>query len=283
MILLLTLLKELGSDEENNENDIQREPKSEVTEKKIIEKGSILLKRLIPLEEYLRQVKEFKKNASNFNPENVKVEDILKLEDNLLYQNCALNVEEFFLAGVFDVFATLRELIKKEINFIEGFKRLKANETNPKFKEICDASNKRLHMQLGVLQKIEDEALKKYKELNDSKFKKLIMDIIELNAEIINKSTDSLNLIDHLSQLRNNVPFIRSNEKELIDDKKKTPTENYITVLVKSLVKSLHDEDLCDGIIKTLIALCNKKPTLCNLLVKLGCPRLLKSLEIKIF
>ena len=38
----------------------------------------------------------------------------------------------FFNALMNDDFISLRDLIKKEINFIEGFKRLKTNENNPK-------------------------------------------------------------------------------------------------------------------------------------------------------
>ena len=272
-----TLLKEVGTvDElEKEEDDEQKEPKNEEVEKKIISKGSVLLKRLIPLEEFLRQVKEFKKNANAFNPDASKVEDTLKLEDNLIYQNCALNVDEFFNAGMIDDFNTLRDLIRKEINFIESFKRLKSNENNPKYKEICDASNKRLQLQLGTLRKLEDQGIDKYGKTKDDKYKNLLKDIINLNSEVITKSTDSPNLQQHLTQLRNNVGFLRDNEKELSDDKNKTPSENYISSLMKLLNKSLNDEDLCDGIIKTLIAFANKKPGICNQLVKAGCPRLL--------
>ena len=76
-----TLLKEVsGGDEDKVEEDEEfKEPKNEEIEKKIISKGKILLKRLIPLEEFLRQLKEFKKNANSFNPETSKVEDTLKL------------------------------------------------------------------------------------------------------------------------------------------------------------------------------------------------------------
>ena len=272
-----TLLKELGAVDENekDENDDQKEPKNEEVEKKIIGKGSILLKRLIPMEEFLRQVKEFKKNANSFSPDASKVEDILKLEDNLIYQNCALNVDEFFNAGMNDDFLTLRDLIRKEINFIESFKRLKSNENNPKYREICDASNKRLQLQLGTLRKLEDQGIDKYGKTKDDKYKNLLKDIIDLNSEVINKSTDSPNLIEHLTQLRNNVGFLRDNEKELSDEKNKTPSETYINSLMKLLNKSLNDEELCDSIIKTLIAFANKKPGICNLLVKAGCPRLL--------
>ena len=273
-----TVLKEVKGGEEEKvdiEDEEMKEPKSEEIEKKIISKGSILLKRLIPLEEFLRQVNQFKKNASSFNPETSKVEDILKLEDNLIYQNCALNVDEFFNAGMNDDFTTLRDLIKKEISFIEGFKRLKTNENNPKYKEICDASNKRLQLLLGTLRKLEDQGIDKYGKTKGEQYKKLLKDIINLNSEVITKSSDSPNLIEHLNQLKNNVAFLRDNESDLADEKGVIPSDLYVNSLMKLLNKSLNDDDLCDSIIKTLIAFANKRPGICNTLVKSGCPRLL--------
>ena len=270
-----TVLKEADYDEDKEDVDDSKEPKNEETEKKIIKIGSILLKRLIPLEEYLKQVKEFKKNANSFVPESNKIQDTLRLENNLIYQICALNVDEFFNNGMNDVFITLRDLIRKEIIFIEGFKRLKANENNPKYKEISQASNKRLHLQLGTLRKLEDQAIDKYNKLKDDKYLTLLKDISSLNSEIINKSTDTPNLILHLVQLRKNIPFVRDHEKELSNDPVKITSELYIIVLLALLRKSLNKEDLCDSIIKTLIALANKKPVICNALVKAGCPRLL--------
>ena len=271
-----TVLKEVGGGEEEKVEDEElKEPKNEEIEKKIISKGSILLKRLIPLEEFLRQVKEFKKNANSFNPETSKVEETLKLEDNLIYQNCALNVDEFFNAGMNDDFNTLRDLIKKEITFIESFKRLKSNENNPKYKEICDASNKRLQLHLGTLRKLEDQAIDKFGKTKEDKYKNLLKDIIALNSEVITKSTDGPNLIEHLNQLKSNVGFLRDNESDLVDDKGVIPSDLYVNSLMKLLGKSLNDEDLCDTIIKTLIAFANKKPGICTTLVKSGCPRLL--------
>ena len=262
-------------DELDKYDDEQKEPKDEEVERQIIVKGSSLLKKLIPLEEFKDQVKDFKKNAKNFNPEASKAEDILKLEDNLIYQLCALNVDEFFNEGMNDDFNTVRDLIRKELTFIESFKRLKSNENNPKYKDICEASNKRLHMMLGTLRKLEDQGIDKYCKLKGDQYKKLLQDIIDLNSEVISKSTDSPNLITHLAQLRNNIPFLRENEKELSDSTDKTPSETYISSLVRLLNKSLNDEELCDSIIKTLISLISKKNNLCNLLVKLGCPRTL--------
>ena len=272
-----TLLKEVGAEDDfdKDEDNDQKEPKNEDVEKKIIGKGAELLKRLIPLEEYVQQIKVFKRNANNFNPDTSKVDDVLKLEDNLIYQNCALNVDDFFKAGMTENLGTLKDLIKKEMNFIESFKRLKSNENNPKYKDICDASNKRLKLELGTLRKLEDQGIDKFGKTKDNKYKNLLKDIIDVNADIINKSSDTQNLMEHLDQLRNNVAFLRDNEKELSDDKNKSPSETYINSLMKLLNKAINDEDLSDSIIKTLIAFANKKPNICNLLVKAGCPRML--------
>ena len=272
---ILTKKEEKEDELDKNEDEDQKEPKNDDIENKILVKGSNLLKRLIPLEEYLNQIKDFKKNANHFNPEGSKQDDILKLEDNLIYQHCALNVDEFFNSGMNEVFTILRDLIRKEISFIESFKRLKSNENNPKYKDICEASNRRLKMQLGTLRKLEDQGIDKFCKTKGDNYKKLLQNIIDLNSEIISKSTDGLNLIDHLVQLRNNIAFLRNNEEEFIDEKNKTPSEIYISSLMKLLNKSLNDENLCDYIIKTLISLVNKKPNLSNLLVKSGCPRLL--------
>ena len=272
-----TLLKEVGTvDElEKDEDDELKEPKNEDVEREVINKGAELLKRLIPLEEFLNQLKEFKKNAGAYNPDSSKVDDTLKLEDNLIYQNCALNVDEFFNAGMTDDLSTLKDLIKKEMNFIESFKRLKSNENNPKYKEICDASNKRLQLQLGTLRKLEDQGIDKYGKTKDDKYKNLLKDIIDVNADVINKSTDIRNLLQHLDQLRKNVAFLKDNEKDFSDEKNKPPADTYINSLMKLLNKAQNDEELADSIIKTLIAFANKKPEVSNLLVKSGCPRML--------
>ena len=81
--------------------------------------------------------------------------------------------------------------------------------------------------------------------------------------------------MEHLQQLRQNVAFIRDHEKELTDDPVKTTSENYIGALMTLLRKALSNEDLCDSVVKTLTAFASKKPEICNVLVKSGCPRLL--------
>ena len=62
-----TVIKEADYEDDKDDIEDAKEPKNEETERKIIVKGKTLLKRLIPLDEYLRQVKEFKKNANSIN------------------------------------------------------------------------------------------------------------------------------------------------------------------------------------------------------------------------
>ena len=252
------------------------EPKNDETEKKIIEKGSELLKKLIPMQEFLKEVKDFKGLSASFNPDGAKDDMKKKLHRALVYQNCALNVKEFFNAGNNDDFAAVRDLIRKEINYIEGFKRIKANESNPQFQEIVSSSRKRLKLALGTLRKLEDQAKDNYSKYKDEKCKNLYKDIMELNNEIYDKSTDSPNLVDHLIQLHKNVPFVREKEKEIGNNKNGKPiSENCVNSLLNLFRKAIGDDDLSDQVIKNLIAFAENKKDVCNNLVRSGCPRLL--------
>ena len=74
----------------------------------------------------------------------------------------------------------MRDLIRKEIAFIKYFNRLKSNENNPRYKDICEASNKRLQLQLGTLRKLEDQVIDKYGK--QDLYKNLLKDVIGLNS-----------------------------------------------------------------------------------------------------
>lgn len=273
-----TVLKVVGSseDKDNDLGENNMEVDEEV-EKKINDKGCELLMRLVTPEEFLKQVKIFKSNAGSYKPGISSVDDILALEGNLFYQHCMLSTKQFFDLGLVDDLATLRDLIKKEISYIEQFKRDKANENNPKYKEITDGSNKRLKVQLGVLKKIEDNTIKNYQETKDEKYVQPLKDITQTNLDIFDKSTDSKNLNDSLSQLRRNLQFIKDNEDTLKFGKATDAPvlEKYVNSIMNLFRKLTDDEELVDGIIKTFITFTKKKPESCNLLVKAGCPRLL--------
>ena len=270
-----TVLKIVGIDKEEKYEKEEEEEFNEELEIKINNKGSNLLKKLIPIDEYLKQVKIFKNNSSSFKLNQSKVEEIISLENNLYYQICALNIKEFYDLGSNDDLMTLKELLKKEISNIESFKRIKSNETNPKYNEICISSNKRIKLELALLKKIEDNGIKNYNETKDNKYIEILKNVISSNIYFIDKSTDNKNLIELLIQLRKNISFLKENEDKLINEKNEGTIEIYINSLMKLFLKSLDDQNLCNEIIKTFINFVNIKPEICNLLIKNGCPRLL--------
>ena len=270
-----TVLKVLGTNEEEKHENEEKEEYNENLEIKITNKGCDLLKKLISDESYLKKVKKFKHHASTFKINQSKVEEILSLENDLFYQICSLNIKQFYDIGSSEVLNTLKDLLKKEISTIESFKRIKSNETNPKYHEICDSSNKRLKIELALLKKIEDGSIIFYNEMNDDKYIENIKNVIKTNIDFIEKSTDNENLIGLLIQIRKNIPFLKENEEILKNENNEGVIEQYIDSLMKLFSKSLENQSLCNEIIKTFIQFTNKKPEICNLLVRNGCPRLL--------
>ena len=270
-----TVLKVVGINEEEKNEKKEEEEFNEELEIKINNKGNDLLKKLIPIDEFLKQVKIFKNNASSFKFNQSKVEEIISLENNLYYQICTLNIKEFYDLGSNDDLITLKELLKKEISNIESFKIIKSNATIPKYNEICISSNKRIKLELALLKKIEDNGIKNYNETKEIKYIEILKNIISSNIYFIEKSTDNKNLIELLIQLRKNISFLKENEDKLINEKNEGAIENYINSLMKLLLKSLDDQNLCNEIIKTFIIFAKIKPEICDLLIKNGCPRIL--------
>ena len=70
------------------------------------------------------------------------------------------------------------------------------------------------------------------------------------------------------------MPF-RDHEKELTNDPTKTTSDQFINILLSLLRKNNGYEDFYNSVVKTLIAFANKRPNVCNALVKVRCPRLL--------
>ncbi len=67
----------------------------------------------------------------------------------------------------------------------------------------------RLHFELGTLKQLKGKGLDKFNKIKDKKYIKLLKDVVAVNEDALNKSTDIPNLLMHLAQLRKNVPFIR--------------------------------------------------------------------------
>ena len=81
-----------------------------------------------------------------------------------------------------------------------------------------------------TLRKIEDGAIYNYNKGKEEKYIKLLKDIISLNIEIIDKSSDSINQISHLKQLKKNLSFLFKNEK--IIKSVQSVIEQYINSLI---------------------------------------------------
>ena len=267
--------KEEGTEEEE---EMFKEEYNEELEKEISEKGSILLKKVIDMKDFLKEVENFKKNAPKVKTINGNPNDIRAIEKNLIYQQCAITIKELFDAGAQDDFVTLKELVKREISDLEQYKRAQLQSTDNKnykeFQENCANASKRIRLELALLKKLEDSAIKFYNETKDEKYLEILRNINALNIEVIEKCTENPILIEHIEHLSKNIPFIKENEDKLKTARGEGIIEKYINSLMNLLRKSGYDDDkLCDSIIKTLIVLVNKKPETCNLLVKAGCPR----------
>ena len=260
---------------ENKYVNLFKEERNKETEKKILNMGGKLLKILISNEKFLEKVNLLKKLVKEYEPSKATNENFEMLEDNLIFQICTLSMKEYLNKGMEDVFKAIRDLITKEINYIEVYKREKAKdkETNPEYKVICNRSTKIFGLALATLRKIEDGAIINYNEKKEEKLITLLKQIISLNIEIIDKSTDVENQIGHLKQLKKNASFLYKNESQL---KIAGPSviEQFLNSLMNLLRKNLN-EDLCFLIIETFLILSSFNKEIYNLLIKGGCPKLI--------
>ena len=266
-----------------NENDYINEfveEKNKDTEKMILMEGGKLLKRLISPEEFLEKVNLLKQLVKDYQPGRSSEKDVEALQDNIIFQICALSLNEYLHKGIDDDFKCIKELIIKEINYIENYKRENAKNKNIKeYKEKCNKSSAMLKLGLMALRKIEDGAIYNYTKGKEEKYIKLLKDIISLNIEIIDKSSDSINQISHLKQLKKNLSFLFKNEK--IIKSGQSIMEQYVSSLISLFRKNVENEDLCLFIIEILRIICNYNKQIYNLLVKTGCSKIiLQSLEL---
>ena len=152
-----------------NENDYINEfieEKNKDTEKSILMEGGKLLKRLISQEEFLEKVNLLKELVKDYQPGRSSDKDVEILQDNIIFQICALSLNEYLHKGIEDVFKCIKDLIIKEINYIEYYKRENAKNKNAKeYKEKCNKSSTMLNLGLMTLRKIEDGAIYNYNKI----------------------------------------------------------------------------------------------------------------------
>ena len=239
-------------------------------EKKILLEGSNLLQKLISVEYFKERLQEFDEMIKIYSSK-LSQEDIEKLKDNLIFQISALNINEFLVKGSKHVLNNIKELIKKEINYIENYKKEKSKdkEINISYNDILSKSTSLLNLFLHVLRKVEDNIIIIFNKNKEEKFIDILKIIIELNLDIIETSSDIFNLINHLRQLRKNALFLINNEN-IFKSKEKAIYDQYINSLINLLRKNIYNEQLCLEIIKTFSSFANYNKDICSLLIKKG-------------
>jgi hypothetical protein len=199
---------------------------------------------------------------------------------------CIIRIKNYFLTGLEDILDALKVLIKKEVTYIENFKKDKNSEKEVKFAEIIQSSSRRLNLELAILKLFNESCIKNFEESRDDHYITPIRDIINLLLEIFDKSTDNINMIGLIIHIRNHINFIIDNESSFgatfekrINKFNNLTAESFlekiINVLMNLLRKNPNDEELCESIILTLMEITKYKTDKCNIMVKSGCPRLL--------
>ena len=249
-------------------------------EKKILIEGCKLLKKLISTEYYDGKIQELNEIIKIYKSEDLSQENIENLKKNIFFHISVLNLNEYLIKNANDILNNIKNLITKEINYIENYKKekTKEKEINESYKDICSKSTTIINLCLNILRKIEDGIIINFlQNKDDNRFTDLIKSIIELNIEIINNSTDSFNLINHLRQLKKNILFLVNNEK-IFKFKEQTIFDIYINSLINLFRKNIYNENICLEAIKTLIIFTNNKSDIYNILIKKGFIKLILQL-----
>ena len=205
------------------------EPLQDKIEKEILDKGIKLLEKLVDLNELKRQIKLFKDSSSSFVP--AINNETTQLENSLLFFICILQVKAFFPLCLPEILEPLKALIKKEISFIESFKRDLNNEKNPKYLEIVNVSSKRIRIELAILKILDNKSSDCFKENKDIgvsyPYANALKEINKFSNEILDKLTDTINLIDMINHLNNNLEFLLENESSINEAINFKPKESF--------------------------------------------------------
>lgn len=287
----------------------------ESTEKLISFYGIKILEKLNDEKEILRMLRIFKDSVYNYSPGKSSPISITTLENALIFFFCVLKSKVFFHIGLGEIIDSLKNLIKKEISFIENFKKDNLNDQkkDENYLDTIKASNKRLNLQTALLRLISencikyyDEALKKDPQANIKNSKNLafLKETLKIIIDVHEKSSDDENIWNLLEHLKENVLFLSNNESELnatqtdltggsaknnafaifgaANKDASKFEENIIETLTSNLInlfrKNIDNAKIAKNIIEIFKSIVKKKPEICDLLVKAGCPRLLISL-----
>ena len=237
-------------------------------EEEINSLGGALLEKLIDELDFRKLLKEFIANAESFEPSKNNKDSINNLENSTKNMYGIMNVKNYYEIGAFYILKALKELLAKEIRYIEFFKRDKTNEKNPDFKNIIDNTSSRMNLELSLNIKINEISQQKL----NYEYYSATLDILFL---FLTKSLDKKNIKYLLNHLNKNYNFILDNESNIKLEGNENVSEKMVTVDVSLLRKLIEEDDIIDSIINNLIILAENNILLCNNMVKAGCPRLL--------
>ena len=300
----LTQLKSINFQTIQSQQNTETTKKNEnIVEERINIIGGRILERLVGEADLKKFLKELKDSISSFNPENYNIQSITNLENSLQTFLAFLESQKLFFSCFKDVLSEIRNFIKKEIFFIENFKRKQENSKKENYNEVVSSSSKRLQMALGIVQKINIKCQEIIEESDAPEAKMILIEgvknVINTSMEIFDKSTDISCLNSLLESTKNDIDFILNNssdlstkskneEKSLFDIFKNKKFDNIqfedniiekIINSLMSLLRRMPEEPLiCEKVIKILMDLIEKDPDIANTLVKNGCPKLLLQL-----
>jgi Fe-S cluster assembly ATPase SufC len=185
-------------------------------------------------------------------------------------ENCLLNIFSFLKMDKFknllmtpDIIDSLRVLIKKEMTFIENFKRDKNNEKNSKFEEICSLSNNRLKMEIGILKKMGNNCMNNYEVKQDECVQLPLLSTFKevegIILDIFDKSSDLENLNDLLEYIKDCSGFIMDNEQKLNAAKVDTKKPGLLSVFQEKKFDNVkYDDSILEKLTNTLMNLLRK-------------------------
>ena len=247
----------------------QDKTNSAKVEEEINEIGAKLIERLIDELDFKNLLKEFCATADSFEPHNIKNKDTVANLEKLTKKMFGLmTVKKYYELGANDVLKSLKNLIEKEAKYIEFYKRDKENQKKPNFKKTLEESSNRLYLELALALKIAEVSQDK---LNYKNYVKAL-DVLFL---FLSKSSDNDNINLLLNFFNENFKFIVSEDPKIISETRTNIPEKMTTTNTALLRKMTEEEDVIGNIIDNLTLLGENNKTLCNTMVKGGCPRLL--------
>lgn len=291
----LTELKAINLNREVFSKLVSKDKESKI-EQNIKSSGSDILENLVSDAELKISIAQFKIASNDFKPENYSIDSLTNLDNSLHKFLAFLQNPRLFMESFQDILNETKNLIKKELNFIEKFK--KSNDiTKKENEEVINSSSKRLAILTGVISTIDSKCQEMIEQTSNTEnlsiLKTGIKNALECVLEILDRSTDSNSLCKLIKYLKEDVDFLLDNQSDLIDlaDQEKMKLKSFGTVqfensflekiigsLINLLRKNPDNDQIINQILETLISIADKCPEMINFIVKSGCPKLLLQL-----